>query len=65
MTQSYAGMIIIEKIIALNISLISSGATKDIDWLGPKGLDLNGIKERGNKYIIFVWSVENYVHIGY
>ena len=42
---------------------MSSGATKDIDWLGPKGLDLHGIKERGNKYIIFVWSVENYVHI--
>ena len=32
-------------------SFISSGATKDIDWLGPQGLDLHGIKERGNESI--------------
>ena len=52
----------------LYISLISSGASKDIDWLGPQGLDLHGIKERGNKCIIFVvfsllkrYSDQNYV----
>ena len=35
-------------IMTLYVSITSSGATKDIDWLGPQGLDLHGIKERGN-----------------
>ena len=31
----------------------SSGKSKDIDWLGPKGLDLQGIKARGNLVLVF------------